>query len=107
VLRELDALGYARFRHWRVYGEEALAGREAALRLASESLTVEHGGEPLSPYEVRVEPNTGELRSVARPSSRNTRALERHLLLHQLPVHGAVNGRRSLAVPLSPPTASP
>lgn len=40
-VRVLDALGYARFRHWRVYGEEALAGREAALWLAAESLTVD------------------------------------------------------------------
>jgi hypothetical protein len=63
----LDPLGYATFRHWRVYGEEALAGREAALWLAAESLTLEHAGEPLSRYEVRVEPESGELRSVARP----------------------------------------
>jgi putative transposase len=66
-VRVLDALGYTRFRHWRVYGEEALAGREAALWLAAESLTLEHAGEPLSRYEVRIEPGTGELRSVARP----------------------------------------
>ena len=65
--RTLDSLGYARFRHWRLYGEEALAGREAALWLAAESLTVEHAGEPLSRYEVRVEADTGELRSVGRP----------------------------------------
>jgi hypothetical protein len=66
-VRVLDALGYTRFRNWKIYGEEALAGREAALWLAAESLTVEHGGEPLCRYEVRVEPGTGELRSVARP----------------------------------------
>jgi hypothetical protein len=42
-------------------------GREAALWLATESLTVEHAGEPLSRYEVRIEPESGELRSVARP----------------------------------------
>jgi hypothetical protein len=36
-------------------------------RTAAESLTVEHAGEPLSRYEVRVEPGSGELRSVARP----------------------------------------
>jgi len=64
-VRVLDALGYTRFRHWRVYGEEALAGREAALWLATESLTIEHAGEPLSRYEVRVEPDTGKLRAVA------------------------------------------
>lgn len=66
-VRVLDSLGYTRFRHWRIYGREALAGREAALWLAAESLTVEHAGEPLSRYEVRVETATGELRSVARP----------------------------------------
>lgn len=66
-VRVLDALGYTRFRHSRVYGEQALAGREAALWLASESLTVEHAGGLLSRYDVRVEAATGELRSVARP----------------------------------------
>lgn len=44
-----------------------MAGREAALRLASESLTVEHAGEPLSRYTVEVEAATGRLRSVGRP----------------------------------------
>jgi hypothetical protein len=36
-VRVLDALGYVRFMHWRLYGEEALAGSEAALWLAAES----------------------------------------------------------------------
>ena len=54
-VRVLDSLGYARFRHWRIYGEEGLAGREAALWLAAESLTIEHAGEPLSRYETEVE----------------------------------------------------
>jgi putative transposase len=67
LARTLDSLGYARFRHWRVYGEEALAGKEAALWLAAESLTLEHAGEPLSRYEVRVEADTGKVRSVGRP----------------------------------------
>jgi hypothetical protein len=35
--------------------------------LAAESLTVEHAGEPLSRYEARVAPETGELRSLTRP----------------------------------------
>ena len=34
--------------------------------LAAESVTLEHAGELLSRYEVRVEAETGELRSVAR-----------------------------------------
>ena len=60
-------MGYARFMHWRVYGEEALAGSEAGLWLAAESLTVEHAGEALSRYEARLAPETGELRSLTRP----------------------------------------
>lgn len=35
--------------------------------LATESLTLEHGGEPLSRYEVRLAPETGALRSLTRP----------------------------------------
>jgi hypothetical protein len=66
-VRILDSLGYARFRHWRVYGEEALAGNEAALWLAAESLTLGHAGGPLSRYAEEVEPDTGALRSVGRP----------------------------------------
>jgi len=73
--RTLDSLGYARFKNWRLYGEEALAGREAALWLAAESITLEHGGEPLSRYEVRVEAETGKLRSVGRPRLFETSAI--------------------------------
>jgi transposase len=65
--RVLDSLGYTRFRNWRIYGEEAIAGREAALWLAAESLTVEYAGEQLSSYEVKVDVATGELKSVGRP----------------------------------------
>ena len=51
---ELSGACYARFGHWHLYGEERLAGNEAALWLAAESLTVEHAGEPHSPYEVEA-----------------------------------------------------
>ena len=56
-----------RFMHWRLYGEEALAGREAALWLAAESLTLEHEGEALARYDVEVAAGTGGLRAVGRP----------------------------------------
>lgn len=65
--RSLDASGYARFRDWRLYGEE-LARREAAVWLQTGSLTVEYGGEPLSRYDVELAPGTGELWSVGRPT---------------------------------------
>jgi len=66
-VRVLDSLGCARFRHWRLYGEEALAGREAALWLAAESLTLEHGGELLSSYVIKFVTGSEKLRAVGRP----------------------------------------
>jgi putative transposase len=48
-VRVLDSLGYATFRRWRLYGEEGLAGREASLWLAAESLTLEYQGQLLEP----------------------------------------------------------
>jgi len=65
--RVLDALGYARLMHWRVYGAEALAAREAALWLDEESLTVEYQGNPLARYDVSLQAQTGKLREVKRP----------------------------------------
>jgi len=66
-VRVLDPSGYAVWRRWRVYGEEALAGREAALWLREKTLTVEHAGEPLSRYAVEFAAGTGRPRAVARP----------------------------------------
>lgn len=53
--RVLDASGYATLMRWRLYGEEALAGKEADLWLLENTLTLEHAGEPLSAYEVAHE----------------------------------------------------
>jgi hypothetical protein len=51
--RVLEASGYATLMRWRLYGEEALAGKEADLLwLLENTLTLEHAGEPLSAYEV-------------------------------------------------------
>ena len=49
------------------YGEEALAGREAALWLHAGSLTLEHEGRALSRYDVERAAGTNRLSSVARP----------------------------------------
>jgi hypothetical protein len=63
----LDALGYVIWKRWKVYGEEALAGREAALWLREKSLTVEHAGETLSRFTVEFAAGTGKPKAVARP----------------------------------------
>jgi putative transposase len=65
--RVLDGLGYARFRHWRVYGAEGLASKKAELWLQERTLTLEHAGETLSRYDVELAPHTGRLRAVTRP----------------------------------------
>lgn len=69
--RVLDGLGYARFRDWRLYAEEGLARREAAVWMQPGSLTVEYAGETLSAYDVVVEglsgSEAGKLRTVRRP----------------------------------------
>lgn len=52
--RVLDALGNVKFLDWRLYGEEALPRREVAVWLQPESLTLEHGGRPLSSYDVKI-----------------------------------------------------
>jgi putative transposase len=76
--RKLDDLGYARFRHWRLYAEEALAGREAALWLEPETLTMEYAGEALSRYEVKRSPDGAELRHVGEAT-----LLETSIVVHQ------------------------
>lgn len=65
--RMLDPLGYAVWQRWKVYGEEALAGREAALWLREKTLTLEHAGEPLSRYTVEFSAGTKDPQALARP----------------------------------------
>ena len=55
------------WQRWRVYGEEGLAGREAALWLRERTLTVEHSGEPLSRFAVEFSVGTKKPRAVGRP----------------------------------------
>lgn len=57
--RTLDGLGYLTLQRFRLYAEEGLAGREVAVWVAEDGLTVEYGGEALSRYEVECAPATG------------------------------------------------
>jgi transposase InsO family protein len=69
--RVLDPLGYVRFLDWRLYGQEALARREAAVWLQPGSLTLEYGGEALSAYDVELSRESGKPKAVgARGCSR-------------------------------------
>ena len=65
--RVLDNLGYARFRRWRIYGEEGLAMKEAELWLQERTLTLEYAGEALSRYDVEYLPGSTKFKGVSRP----------------------------------------
>jgi hypothetical protein len=66
-VRRLDVLGYARLKHWRVYGEEGLARCQVALWLGDGSLVVEYGGDTLSRYAVSFAPGETKLVSGTNP----------------------------------------
>ena len=70
--------------HWRVYGEEALATREAALWLDEENLTVEYWGEALSRYDIALHADTGKLTEVKSPQLFETAHRSRQLRLFSL-----------------------
>jgi len=53
-----------RFRHWRLYGEQGLAHKTAAVWLYKEALTVEFNDQPLSQYAVEYESDRRHLRAI-------------------------------------------
>lgn len=65
--RVLDASGYARLKHWKIYGEEGLARREVTLWLGPDVLTVEFAGDTLARYDVEYSTRTDRLREVKKP----------------------------------------
>jgi hypothetical protein len=54
--RTLDELGYLVFQRFRLYAEEGLAGREVAVWVEEDNLSVEYAGEVLCRYEVECDP---------------------------------------------------
>ena len=52
--RTPDALGYARFRHWRLYAEEGLARQPVAVCPGTDSPNVEYAGQALANYDVFI-----------------------------------------------------
>jgi hypothetical protein len=83
-VRRLDALGYARLKHWRIYREEGLARCEVVLWLGDDGLVVEYGGDALSRYEVAFSPGETRLESVTNPRLFATRYRSPQLKLFAL-----------------------
>ena len=65
--RVLNAGGYVRFRHWRLYGERGLAGARAAVWVWDETVTVEYASTTLAQYPVTFEADGHRLRQVGEP----------------------------------------
>jgi hypothetical protein len=85
LVRRLDAAGYARVKHWRVYAEEGLARCEVAVWLGDGEMAVEYGGQTLSRYDVSLSQDAATLKAVTNPAcspprtaprSRNSSALD-------------------------------
>jgi putative transposase len=67
LVRRLDASGYARVKHWRVYAEEGLARCEVAVWLGDGEMAVEYGGQTLSRYDVSLSQDAAKLEKVTNP----------------------------------------
>ncbi|MGZ3622605.1 MAG: hypothetical protein ACXVCM_07105 [Ktedonobacteraceae bacterium] len=63
-LRRLDRPGYAHFRRWKLYGEEALARHPAVIWLHGDVLTVEYQETPLAQYTVRYQPDKKHFKTI-------------------------------------------
>ena len=77
--RQIDQHGYVRFKHWKLYGENGLAGEEVSVWVYEDTLKGEHQGTTLSLYSVRLSADQKTITEV-----RNARRLETHFRSPQL-----------------------
>jgi len=77
--RHLDKQGYVRFKNWRLYGENGLAGAEVSVWIYEGTLKVEYQATTLSLYSIRLAPDQRHSSEV-----KNARRLETHFRSPQL-----------------------
>src|SRR3989440_5812150 len=77
--RHLDKHGYVRFKHWKFFGENGLAGEEVSVWVYEHTLKVEHQATTLSLYSVCLSPDQQQITEV-----KNARRLETHFRSPQL-----------------------
>jgi transposase len=82
--RRVDWAGYIRFRHWRIYAEEGIAGATVALWLYDESLTVVCADEALAAYTVAYQPDATHFTRITNPQIFETTHRSRQLRLWDL-----------------------
>ena len=77
--RRLDAHGYARFRNWRFFGEDGLAGEEVSVWMYEGTLKIEFQAITLSEYGLRFSSDHKRIEAV-----KNPRLIETHFVIPQL-----------------------
>jgi putative transposase len=77
--RHLDRHGYLKFKHWRFFGENGLAGEEVSVWVYEDTVKVEHQATTLSLYSVRLSPDQHQITEV-----KSARRLETHFRSPQL-----------------------
>ena len=77
--RQIDRHGYVRFKQWRFFGENGLAGEEVSVWVYEHTLKVEHQATTLSLYSIRLSSDQKQITEV-----RHARRLETHFRSPQL-----------------------
>lgn len=77
--RHVDRNGYVRFKHWRFFGENGLAGSDVSVWVYEGTLKIEYQATALSLYSVRLSSDKQQIEEV-----KNPRRLETHFRSPQL-----------------------
>jgi transposase len=77
--RHLDTHGYIRFKHWRFFGEDGLAGSDVSVWVYEDTLKIEYQATTLSLYSIRLSPDQHQIAEV-----KNAHRLETHFRSPQL-----------------------
>ncbi len=79
LTRHLDKYGYIKFRNWRFFGEDGLAGEEVSVWVYEETLKIEYQTTALSLYSIVFQPDHKHILDV-----KNPRRIETHFRSPQL-----------------------
>jgi transposase len=77
--RSLDAHGYVRFKNWRFFGEDGLAGEQVSVWMYEGTLKIEYQATALSEYALQVSSDRQRIEAV-----KNPRRIETHFRSPQL-----------------------
>jgi putative transposase len=81
--RHLDRHGYARFRNWRFFGEDGLAGEEVSVWMYDQTLKIEYQATTLSEYGLRESADHKRIEAVKNPRRIKTHFRSPQLMLWQ------------------------